>query len=161
MKTRKTLENRDASLPIQRLVGPIPREELKRAMMRDFDQRCIDLMTPERGYGFPMGNVVAVINKYCPNDQSQRRRADEFEMQTETRTRRSLERRGSVTDADVDRAAMLLLAKEVRRLRYEIEMTLRENAHLADGENCTLIRLKRALSPNAAGELRPPPANQN
>ena len=30
-------------------------------------------------------------------------------------------------------------------LRHAIKQTLEENAHLADGENCTLIVLKRAL----------------
>lgn len=30
-------------------------------------------------------------------------------------------------------------------LRTEVKTCLRENAHLADGDQCTLIRLKRAL----------------
>lgn len=38
-----------------------------------------------------------------------------------------------------------LLACECVRLTAAIEETLAENAHLADGDNCTLIRLKRAL----------------
>jgi len=32
-----------------------------------------------------------------------------------------------------------------------ITATLEENRHLADGDNCTLIRLKRAVSPNNTG----------
>lgn len=42
---------------------------------------------------------------------------------------------------------------EIERLRHAIQKTLDENGHLADGENCTLIRLKRALeTPNARAE---------
>lgn len=36
-------------------------------------------------------------------------------------------------------------AEEISRLRDAIRKTLEENSHLADGENCTLIRLNRAL----------------
>lgn len=42
-------------------------------------------------------------------------------------------------------AALRILAAEVRRLRAAIDITLTNNAHLADGDNCTLITLKRAL----------------
>lgn len=35
---------------------------------------------------------------------------------------------------------------ELKRLRAAIEKTLRDNAHLADGDDCTLIELKRALT---------------
>jgi hypothetical protein len=38
------------------------------------------------------------------------------------------------------------LEDELAILRQAVAQTLRENAHLADGENCTLIRLKRALA---------------
>ena len=39
---------------------------------------------------------------------------------------------------------------EIQRLRSAIQQTLDDNLHLADGENCTLIVLKRALAtPNA------------
>lgn len=34
----------------------------------------------------------------------------------------------------------------ITRLTAAIEATLRENAHLADGEDCTLIHLKRAIA---------------
>ena len=37
------------------------------------------------------------------------------------------------------------LERELAALRDAVAQTLRENAHLADGENCTLIRLKRAF----------------
>ena len=43
------------------------------------------------------------------------------------------------------------LSAENERLRDAIRKTLDENGHLADGENCTLIVLKRALmTPNGA-----------
>ena len=48
------------------------------------------------------------------------------------------------------------LERERNRLRAAIKETLRDNAHLADGDNCTLIKLKRAMPPNAAGEPQPP-----
>jgi len=35
--------------------------------------------------------------------------------------------------------------RELRKLESEVAQTLNENAHLADGDNCTLIRLKRAI----------------
>jgi hypothetical protein len=38
------------------------------------------------------------------------------------------------------------LERELAELRDAVAQTLRENMHLADGENCTLIRLKRALA---------------
>ena len=41
-----------------------------------------------------------------------------------------------------ERAALLA---EIDRLRSAIRETLDENAHLADGDNCTLLALKRAL----------------
>lgn len=40
------------------------------------------------------------------------------------------------------------LLGEIDRLRKAIQQTLDENGHLADGDNCTLIALKRALVPN-------------
>ena len=44
-------------------------------------------------------------------------------------------------------------AWKARVLAYEraIRLTLEEQAHLADGDNCTLIELKRALRDNATG----------
>ena len=44
------------------------------------------------------------------------------------------------------------LADEIERLREAIQKTLDDNGHLADGENCTLIELKRALREVGAGE---------
>lgn len=41
--------------------------------------------------------------------------------------------------------AMESQAAEIERLRAAIVQTLNENGHLADGENCTLIALKRAM----------------
>ena len=38
-----------------------------------------------------------------------------------------------------------LTIRDLRRLEAEVAQTLNENAHLADGDNCTLIRLKRAI----------------
>ena len=37
--------------------------------------------------------------------------------------------------------------EEIARLRRAIQETLTDNRHLADGDNCTLIKLKRAMSP--------------
>ena len=38
------------------------------------------------------------------------------------------------------------LEDELAALRDAVAQTLREKSHLADGDNCTLIRLKRALA---------------
>jgi hypothetical protein len=35
--------------------------------------------------------------------------------------------------------------KEMERLKQSIRTTLENNRHLADGEDCTLIELKRAM----------------
>lgn len=35
------------------------------------------------------------------------------------------------------------MASEIEKLRMAISETLDENGHLADGENCTLIKLKK------------------
>ena len=40
---------------------------------------------------------------------------------------------------------IISLQKENSYLKKAILETLAENGHLADGENCTLIKLKRAL----------------
>ena len=37
-------------------------------------------------------------------------------------------------------------AVEIRKLRAAIHLTLNENGHLADGDDCTLIELKRAVN---------------
>lgn len=37
------------------------------------------------------------------------------------------------------------MQQEIDRLRAAIQQTLDENGHLADGDNCTLILLKRAM----------------
>jgi len=50
---------------------------------------------------------------------------------------------------------------EIGRLHAAIVQTINENKHLADGENCTLIRLKRAVSPNAEVSHAAPPAASN
>jgi len=41
------------------------------------------------------------------------------------------------------------ITREKERLETAIKKTLDENAHLADGDNCTLIHLKRAIPPPA------------
>lgn len=49
-----------------------------------------------------------------------------------------------------------ILSAEVERLREAIRQTLDANGHLADGENCTLLRLKVALRESGvpwAGDL--------
>ena len=48
-------------------------------------------------------------------------------------------------DRYTDESYMLALWDEVRRLRRGIRECLRENAHLADGNNCTLAGIKRLL----------------
>ena len=48
------------------------------------------------------------------------------------------------------------LVRENMRLRNAIQQTLDENGHLADGDNCTLIVLKRAIEvPNVDVRGRP------
>ncbi|MDY0136384.1 MAG: DUF6378 domain-containing protein [Thiomicrospira sp.] len=49
--------------------------------------------------------------------------------------------------AAIDSAVQVIkdLKKENLKLKQAIADTLEENRHLADGDNCTLIRLKRAL----------------
>ena len=44
-----------------------------------------------------------------------------------------------------------------KAVTYEqaIRETLEDNRHLADGENCTLIKLKRVLSANTSGHGEP------
>lgn len=42
-------------------------------------------------------------------------------------------------------------AIEIRKLRKAIAETLDENGHLADGDNCTLLKLKLAM-PNLKGK---------
>jgi hypothetical protein len=45
---------------------------------------------------------------------------------------------------------------EIERLRSAMQQTIDENGHLADGDTCTLIVLKRALEvPNAGIQARP------
>ena len=43
------------------------------------------------------------------------------------------------------------LTRKVSAYERAIRLTLKANAHLADGDNCTLIELKRALRDNAKG----------
>ena len=45
-------------------------------------------------------------------------------------------------------------ADEIERLQTAIRETLTENAHLADGDVCTLIKLKRAMPPNDEADAR-------
>lgn len=47
---------------------------------------------------------------------------------------------------------LLECISEIERLNEAIRLTLQENAHLADGDNCTLLRLKRAYAQSVAGE---------
>lgn len=37
-------------------------------------------------------------------------------------------------------------AEEISRLRFVIRKTLEDNLYLADGDNCTLLALKRAIN---------------
>lgn len=63
-----------------------------------------------------------------------------------------------------DQDAIEGLMAEIERLRAAITKTLEDNRHLADGENCTLIHLKRVInqqSRSAAtqGTSEPPDSN--
>ncbi len=51
---------------------------------------------------------------------------------------------------------LLPLCDEYERLRDAAQRTIDENLHLADGDVCTLIRLKRALQPNAGNNRHEP-----
>ena len=58
-------------------------------------------------------------------------------------------------ECEPDRARLLrtcarILEDEIQRYESAIQKTIHENGHLADGDNCTLIHLVRAIgSPNA------------
>lgn len=60
----------------------------------------------------------------------------------------------SMKDMDMQRAfkraatpnACIELLEENEKLETAIRETIEDNLHLADGENCTLIKLKRAIS---------------
>lgn len=59
---------------------------------------------------------------------------------------------------EVSADAMRDLRDQCAALREAIRLTLEENAHLADGDVCTLSRLKTALQPNtevSGGVSRP------
>ena len=45
------------------------------------------------------------------------------------------------------------LLAEIARLRSAIKNTIESNLHLADGDNCTLIELKRAINYDEAKKL--------
>jgi hypothetical protein len=42
---------------------------------------------------------------------------------------------------------------EIERLREAIRQTIRENGHLADGDDCTLIHLKTAIGEEDEEEI--------
>ena len=44
----------------------------------------------------------------------------------------------------IEDEAIVWAWEEIQKLTNAIEKTIRDNSHLADGENCTLIDLKRA-----------------
>jgi hypothetical protein len=76
--------------------------------------------------------------------------ADQFECHALSR---------SIDDVEAAGRAMRSAKAEIERLRAAIRQTLDENGHLADGDVCTLILLKRAIEvPNAPG--KPPAANE-
>ena len=52
---------------------------------------------------------------------------------------------GEVVFANDALAEIERLNAQVATLKSAIKQTLDENGHLADGNNCTLIRLKRAM----------------
>jgi hypothetical protein len=70
-------------------------------------------------------------------------------MRSETRTIISAMRILSVEIQSGDGIANAAIAEAANRLEEldaAIRETIEENLHLADGENCTLIKLKRAIS---------------
>ena len=62
--------------------------------------------------------------------------ADQFECHALSR---------SIDDVEAAGRAMRSAKAEIERLRAAIRQTLDENGHLADGDVCTLILLKRAI----------------
>lgn len=65
---------------------------------------------------------------------------------------------GAIVESDKLYAADKALGAAIRQrdeLLAAIETTLDENGHLADGDNCTLIALKRALAKVGAGGTAP------
>lgn len=50
---------------------------------------------------------------------------------------------GTITQLKTERNNAIA---EAERLKNAIKETIEDNLHLADGENCTLIKLKRAIS---------------
>ena len=50
-----------------------------------------------------------------------------------------------IDEIRVLRESLKWVTNEKERLERAIQRTLDENGHLADGDNCTLIHLKRAL----------------
>ena len=50
-----------------------------------------------------------------------------------------------IDDIEAAGRAMRSAKQTIERMRAAIEITLKENGHLADGDNCTLIYLKRAI----------------
>lgn len=51
----------------------------------------------------------------------------------------------SVTDAEYLHNLCFDSAEVISRLRAAIQKTLDDNGHLADGDNCSLIELKRVM----------------
>ena len=62
--------------------------------------------------------------------------ADDFECHAMSRC---------IDDVESAGRAMRSAKQVIERMRAAIEITLKENGHLADGDNCTLIYLKRAI----------------
>lgn len=50
-----------------------------------------------------------------------------------------------IGNENVDQAAARIILKELERTRDVIRETLIENAHLADGDVCTLFKLKKII----------------
>lgn len=49
-------------------------------------------------------------------------------------------------DYDKARKELNAMLERIENLKFAIEQTLTENAYLADGEKCTLWRLKKAVN---------------
>ena len=82
---------------------------------------CVE--TKSRRGGFGEYTIVCCTNNQCGAEGAPKKTVDEAELAWNYRA------------ADA----------EIERLRAAIKETLDKNGHLADGENCTLIDLKRAI----------------
>ena len=117
------------------LEGAIARAERAEA---ERDQLRAELATCDAAYQGLVGSLRVEVERWELAFQEQYARAESAEREVERRKRFSS--RTAIAEHRACRAEA-----EVERLRAGIGECLRTNAHLADGEDCTLIGLKRCL----------------